>query len=206
MKCEKVQRNLSAYVDGEVSDRLRQRMVQHLAGCPMCAAERDAIERVAAAAKSSVRARALDEESPRGLRAEVMSRLEQFPPRRVVMVPARRLVAAAALGVLVGGLLVGLVLESGFRSQRQALRAEIAGSRAELAAARAEKESARTELSAARAALSVVEEELRLAQERMDETARLASRAPRDERYTWRPVLSSLQMPGARALLENGVF
>jgi anti-sigma factor (TIGR02949 family) len=206
MKCEKVQKNLSAYVDGEVGLKLRQRMEEHLAGCPACAAERDAIERIAAAASSSVRLRFSEKEAPHEIRAEVMRRLAQSPARRVVVLPARRLVAAAALGVLVGGLLVGFVLESGFRSQRQALRAEIEGSRAELAAARAEKESARTELSAARAALSVVEEELRLAQQRINETTRLASRAPRDERYAWRPVLSSLQMPGARALLENGLF
>lgn len=206
MKCKKVQKNLSAYIDDEVSSRLRQRMERHLAGCPMCAAERDAIEKVAVAASSSVRSFLSGKETPRGFRAEVIGRLEQPPARRVVMIPVRRLVAAAALGVLVGGLLVGIVLESGFRSQRQALRAQIEGSRAELAAARAEKESARTELSAARAALGVVEEELRLAQERIDETSRLAAQVPGGERYVWRPVLSSLQMPGARALLENGVF
>ena len=205
MKCEKVQKNLSAYVDGEGGSRLRQRMEKHLAGCPMCAAERDRIEKVAAAASSSVRLFLSDKEAPRDLRAEVMDRLEQLPARRVVVMPARRL-AAAALAGLVAAFFLGILFQSGFSLQGQALRKEIAGCRAALKAARSERDRAKTEWAAAQATLGVVEEELRLAQRQIDETERLAAQVPGGERYVWRPVLSSLQMPGARALLENGVF
>ncbi len=205
MKCEKVQKNLSAYVDGEVCSRLRQRMEKHLAGCAMCAAERDAIEKVAAAAKSSVRAWASDKEAPRDLRAEVMDRLEQSPARRVVVMPARRL-AAAALASLVAAFFLGILFQSGFSSQGQALRNEIAECRAALRVARTNRDEARAELTFARTRLGTMDEELRLAQRRIDETERLAAQVPGGERYVWRPVLSSLQMPGARALLENGVF
>ncbi|MDP2899114.1 MAG: anti-sigma factor [bacterium] len=205
MKCEKVQKNLSAYVDSEIGSRLRQRMEKHLAGCPMCAAERDRIEKVAAAASSSVRLFLSDKEAPRDLRAQVMDRLEQSPARRVVVMPARRLAAAALTG-LVAAFFLGILFQSGFSLQRQALRNEIAECRAALRVARTNRDKARAELAAAQATLGVVDEELRLAQRRIDESERLAAQVPGGERYVWRPVLSSLQMPGARALLENGVF
>ncbi len=205
MKCEKVQKNLSAYIDGEVSSRLRQRMVMHLARCPRCAAERDAIQKVAAAAKSSVRAWAFDRESPQDLRAGVMHRLQQSPARRVVVLPVGRLVGGALAG-LVAAFSLGILLQSSFSSQGQPLRNEIAERRAALKATTKKWERVKKDLASARATLSLVEERLRFAQRRIDEGTPLASRAPRDERSAWRPVLSSLQMPGARALLENGVF
>lgn len=205
MKCEKVQKDLSAYVDGEVGLKLRQRMEKHLARCPACAAEREAIEKVAAAAKSSLQTRTLDKESPRDLRANVMNRLEPSSPRRVVVLPARRL-AAAALASLIAAFLLGVLLQSSFSSQRQPLREEVAECRAVLKATSKERDRAKRELATAQEALGLVEEKLRLARQQIDETERLAAQPPREERYVWRPVVSSLQMPGARALLENGVF
>lgn len=205
MKCEKVQKNLSAYVDGEVGLNLRQRMEEHLARCPMCAAERDAIEKVAAAASSSVRSLLCEKESPRDLRAEVMARLTQPPARRVIVLPTRRF-AAAALAILIGAFLLGILFQSSLSSQGQPIQKEIAECRASLKATRKEWDRAKRELATAREALGIVEERLRLARQRIDEMERLAAQAPAGERSVWRPVVSSLQMPGARAILENGVF
>jgi len=46
MRCKNVNRHLTAFLDGELPSRLRERMEAHLADCVNCQAERDALERV----------------------------------------------------------------------------------------------------------------------------------------------------------------
>ena len=49
MKCDEVQENLSAWLDGEIPEELRPRLAEHLAACPACRAELVALERLDAA-------------------------------------------------------------------------------------------------------------------------------------------------------------
>ena len=52
--CDPIRRALSAYVDGELDEGRQAEVAEHLAGCDACAAELEAIEDVAAAARDSV--------------------------------------------------------------------------------------------------------------------------------------------------------
>ncbi len=95
-------------VDGTLTDSEKQKLEEHLAECPSCAALKQDIEQM----RSLM---AVDEEPPEGLHAGIMERLRQEEPVRVVkpQKPMRRMpvftmVAAAAVVVLVvlgGGLM-----------------------------------------------------------------------------------------------------
>ena len=95
-------------VDGTLTDSEKQKLEEHLAECPSCAALKQDIEQM----RSLM---AVDEEPPEGLHAGIMERLRQEEPVRVVkpQQPMRRMpvftmVAAAAVVVLVvlgGGLM-----------------------------------------------------------------------------------------------------
>ena len=95
-------------VDGTLTDSEKQKLEEHLAECPSCAALKQDIEQM----RSLM---AVDEEPPEGLHAVIMERLRQEEPIRVVkpQKPMRRMpvftmVAAAAVVVLVvlgGGLM-----------------------------------------------------------------------------------------------------
>ena len=95
-------------VDGTLTDSEKQKLEEHLAECPSCAALKQDIEQMR-------RLMAVDEEPPEGLHAGIMERLRQEEPVRVVkpQKPMRRMpvftmVAAAAVVVLVvlgGGLM-----------------------------------------------------------------------------------------------------
>ena len=98
MKCNEVQEHLSAFMDGEVPEGLRQRLADHLAGCPVCRAELAALERLEAALLE------LEAPAPRDLAAKVRQRLPR--PAR----PWRQslaLAACLALGVFLGSSLTG---------------------------------------------------------------------------------------------------
>lgn len=95
-------------VDGTLTDSEKQKLEEHLAECPSCAALKQDIEQMR-------NLMAVDEEPPEGLHAGIMERLRQEEPVRVVkpQKPMRRMpvftmVAAAAVVVLVvlgGGLM-----------------------------------------------------------------------------------------------------
>lgn len=95
-------------VDGTLTDSEKQKLEEHLAECPSCAALKQDIEQM----RSLL---AVNEEPPEGLHAGIMERLRQEEPVRVVkpQKPMRRMpvftmVAAAAVVVLVvlgGGLM-----------------------------------------------------------------------------------------------------
>ena len=95
-------------VDGTLTDSEKQKLEEHLAECPSCAALKQDIEQM----RSLM---AVDEEPPEELHAGIMERLRQEEPVRVVkpQKPMRRMpvftmVAAAAVVVLVvlgGGLM-----------------------------------------------------------------------------------------------------
>ena len=46
MNCHEVQEHLSAWMDGEAPEELRQPLADHLAGCPACRAELAMLERL----------------------------------------------------------------------------------------------------------------------------------------------------------------
>ena len=46
MQCDIARDLVGAYVDGELSGAERQAMAEHIASCPTCAAEADALRRV----------------------------------------------------------------------------------------------------------------------------------------------------------------
>jgi anti-sigma factor RsiW len=204
MKCEKVRRNLSAYADGEVGEKLRGQIAEHLSVCERCAAEFSQLEEVAGMAKSSLREMLSAKRLPSDLRPMVMRSVQPIRPPRVVVLSVRNVVAGAALISLIVATLVGVVLGSSFRSQRDALRVQIAEHRRALNAATSEATAVEERLMVTQARTDALEEELRLAVEKVSDRDELASETSRA--YAWRPVFSSLQMPGARRLLENGLF
>ncbi len=98
MKCREVQENLSAWMDGEVPEELRQLLADHVAGCPACQAELVALERLDAALAG------LEVPVPRDLAAKVSRRL----PRPAS--PWRQSLALAVclvLGIFLGSTLTG---------------------------------------------------------------------------------------------------
>jgi hypothetical protein len=204
MKCEKVQRNLSAYADDEVGQKLREQIAEHLAVCERCAAEFSQLDKVASMAKSSLRDVLSAKQSPSGLRAQVMRSIEPIPAPRMLVLSVRSLVAGAALISLIVGSLVGVVAGSRFHSERDTLRMEIAKQRQDLELAAGTASAAQKKLLAAHARADTLEEELRLLAQKASERDQLASETSTS--YARGPVLSSLQMPGARRILENGLF
>src|SRR5437016_873400 len=75
MRCDRVQWLLSAHKDGELSPRLSARVAGHLEGCPACAAEWRALERLVTVL------RALPEEAPPAyLRASIGAALDTAAP------------------------------------------------------------------------------------------------------------------------------
>ena len=46
MRCKRVRKELSAYIDGEVSSRARTRLERHLAGCAACQQYKDSLSRL----------------------------------------------------------------------------------------------------------------------------------------------------------------
>lgn len=115
MRCKNVDKNLTAFLDGELPNRLRQRVESHLADCANCQAERDALERVRRAVDGmkapgfvpSVSAEAILE------RARVEARDPRDSPGKRDRIPGKpflpaaiglRPVIALAMGLLVIGL------------------------------------------------------------------------------------------------------
>jgi anti-sigma factor RsiW len=99
MKCNEVQEHLSAWLDGEVPEGLRQRLADHVAGCPACQAELEVLERLDAALGG------LEVPVPRGLADKVSRRL----PRPVASpwVQSLALAVCLALGIFLGSSITG---------------------------------------------------------------------------------------------------
>jgi anti-sigma factor RsiW len=98
MKCSEVQENLSAWMDGEVPEGLRQRLADHLAGCPACRAELVALERLDAALAG------LEVPVPQGLASRVSRGL---PRPASPWVQSLALAVCLALGIFLGSSLTG---------------------------------------------------------------------------------------------------
>lgn len=101
MTCKEVQEYLSAYVDGEAPEGLRQELADHLAACPVCGAELAALERLEAALVGLEAP-----PPPRDLAVKVRQRLHR--PAR----PWRQslaLAACLALGIFLGSSLTGAI-------------------------------------------------------------------------------------------------
>jgi anti-sigma factor RsiW len=100
MKCNEVQENLSAWMDGEVPEELHQQLADHVAGCPACQAELEVLKRLDAALGG------LEVPVPRGLADKVSRRL----PRSAAAsrwVQSLALAVCLALGIFLGSSLTG---------------------------------------------------------------------------------------------------
>ncbi len=206
MKCKKVRKNLSAYADGELKPRPRDRIAAHIASCRECSAELSRIQEVARAAKASVRSVVSAKEPPSDLRRQVMQALSPIPSPRCIPIPVRKLAAGAIVLSVVSGLFgAGLVgLRPG--SEGNTLRRTVAVQRRVIAEAQRDSQTARAELLTVKARLSRTERELRVALVRSGELARVLAQAPGEEPRLVRPAITSLEMPGAQSLLANGFF
>jgi anti-sigma factor RsiW len=98
MKCSEVQEYLSAWMDGEVPEGLRQGLGDHLSGCPACQAELTVLERLDAALAG------LEAPASRDLGARVRRRLPRplFP-----WFQSLALAVCLVLGIFLGGSLTG---------------------------------------------------------------------------------------------------
>jgi len=75
MRCKKVIRQLSAYLDGQLTAAEREAARSHIAGCARCRGEMEALERTAYAVADLPRLRA-----PSDLRDQVMAKLDGVAP------------------------------------------------------------------------------------------------------------------------------
>ncbi|MGV3724632.1 MAG: anti-sigma factor family protein, partial [Actinomycetota bacterium] len=75
MTCEELRDNLDRYIDGELDERTRRRVEEHLPECPACARELKALQQLALATAGVMPKVA----APNGFDAAVLSRL---PVRR----------------------------------------------------------------------------------------------------------------------------
>ena len=98
MKCSKVQEHLSAWLDGEVPEGLRQALADHFSGCPACQAELAVMERLDAALAG------LEAPVPRDLAAKVRRRL---PRPMSPWFQSLALAACLVLGIFLGSSLTG---------------------------------------------------------------------------------------------------
>jgi anti-sigma factor RsiW len=85
MRCKKVKKNLTAFLDGELPTRLGQRMEEHLASCADCETDRNALERLRSALEGM--------EAPAicsSVSAEAILARAGFDPRDVRALPEKR--------------------------------------------------------------------------------------------------------------------
>ena len=204
MNCGRVRQNLSAYADGELGTKLRRKVAGHLAACEKCSAELSRLEEVTEAARKSLLKVVSAKTPPGGFREGVMEATQAIPLHRPLLIPARQFAAVAVVIAVASGLLIGLMQEWRFRSAKGALHQKIVQQDMALALAKSDWRRARMQVLAADAKLSELKEQLRLASAEKTEREKTAEGALAPG--TWPPVLLSLQAPGARSLLENGLF
>ena len=205
MKCKRILKNLSAYADGELKPKLRDRLTTHLASCEGCAAELSRVQKVAHAARASLRTIVSTKEPPSDLRRKLIQSLPPRPAPRRVFIPVRRLAAAIILAFVAGSISTALLrLRSGLGPD--ALRRTIAVQRRAIADTQRVLRTAQEQLLAVKAKLTRTEQELRIASARIAESGPLVAQSIGEERRALRPFLSSVQMPGAQNLMENGLF
>ncbi len=104
MICSEATGLLAAHADGELDPMQDRALQQHLAGCPACAAESDAI----ASLGRDIRAQAPYYRAPESLRARVLARAPAWPQRRRWLAAGALAGALATVGV---GVIVTAVLE-----------------------------------------------------------------------------------------------
>ncbi len=205
MKCKRVLENLSAYADGELGSKLRRQIGMHLAVCERCAAELSRLEQVTDAARASLRRIVSETAPPDGLRERVMRATEPMRPHRPILIPVRTLAGAAAIIALMSGFLGSVVQESRSRSEREAFLRKIVEQGRELDRARGDSQAARTQLMIAEARRSAMGDQWRVASA-VPKESDVVTEGRSPGAGSWPPALSSLQMPGARSLLKNGLF
>ena len=102
MQCDEVRPRLEAYIDGELGERDREQLHDHLADCPECGAEAAALQRL----RDGIRQAAPSHRAPEAFRSQIRSALRQqaaTSARRVRPAPgwlayAASLLLAVALG------------------------------------------------------------------------------------------------------------
>ncbi|WP_172613493.1 zf-HC2 domain-containing protein [Moorella sp. E306M] len=105
MNCRQARRLLSPYFDNEVGVKERDAIEKHLAVCPACREELEALRKISAGLQEIYR----QVKAPPGFSAAVMARIEQQARQREANAALRRpawmrhLAAAAAVAVLAGG-------------------------------------------------------------------------------------------------------
>ena len=122
MRCRKVEKNLSAYVDRELDLRTAKKLEAHLSGCPRCREKLAALERVETALAAFP-----DREPSPFLWTRVQAGVGTPPLRsvpirgrfRMATVPARVALVSLFLAVVLGGVIFSL--------RRGAVRLETAG-------------------------------------------------------------------------------
>ena len=98
MNCHEVQEHLSAWMDGEAPEELRQPLADHLAGCPACRVELAMLERLHEALGG------LEVPVPRDLAAKVRRRLHRPASP---WIQSFALAACLVLGIFLGNSLTG---------------------------------------------------------------------------------------------------
>ena len=113
MRCSRVRKRLSAYMDGELGDQWMERVEQHLAACTRC---REELARLDTADRLLLDAPEVT--VPPFLASRIVARAREQVERRVAVpwwLPARSpgLAYAMASAVLAGGIILGLQMGKG---------------------------------------------------------------------------------------------
>ena len=204
MKCGRVRKHLSAYLDGELDLSVRRQVDQHLESCPACAAELSKTKEVAAMTVQSLRKTVGAKSPPIGLQGRTVAAMEKIHPKWPRLIPVRQFALAAVVVALVTGFLVGAAMESRFRAERRDLEAALISQKKTLAAVRAGADMARTQMLRTEARLSRMENRLQAAMTLRASQTGSAQQARQEA--TWPPIVSSLQIPPAEDLLQSRTF
>ena len=131
MRCHRVQKKLSAYQDGEIGGKERERIAAHLEGCPACRSTYAELERVWQSLEKIPGI-----EVSAGFEGRLFERINTVPEPHAwwrfhwgfLVVPWRLAPAMAAVVLLVGMVLggyLGNVLVSGFSSAPAQMQASM---------------------------------------------------------------------------------
>ncbi len=115
MKCSKMQKLMSPYVDDELPEEEKKALEVHLKGCKKCSAEMKEIQ--------GLRQLFVDTENfeaPYGFHAKVMAKVDAPVHRKLlwVPIPVRIAEAITVLALIAVGIISGSLLVNGFSPER----------------------------------------------------------------------------------------